>query len=266
MHTHLPDLHDDLRALAQEVMDREGRADTPFGTYVLPSSDPGAELGRAVEREVFLQYFGNSPKMLADEYELFEPSSVFVTVVDHRRRVPAAVMRVLLPGVAGSKSLQDVARYWTRPADEVPVAEQLAASADDVWDLATLAVSEPYRGGASAGLVGMAIFQAIGMLATRHDIRWLVAIIDLVALDIVQPPLHHIWMPLPGHEPRSYLDSAASVPIYTDLPAYRARLAREDPTLYELLFEGTGMEAAVSTPAWELGIDELGGRRLAAIA
>jgi len=35
------------------------------------------------------------------------------------------------------------------------------------------------------------------------------------------------------------------VPVYCDLDAYFARLETADPSIYELLFDGRGLEAAV---------------------
>jgi hypothetical protein len=245
----------DVGALCQQVIDAEGRSGPPFGTYVFPASHPGAALGRLVEHEVFLEFFGNSEAMLDEEYRSYAEDSVYVCVIDHRALRPAGVMRVVVPGAAGFKTLHDIDQQWARRSADVLIRAGIDLDPERVWDLATLAVSKPYRGGASAGLIPMAIFQAIGMLATHHNIRWLVAIIDLIVLDLVQPQLHDIWRPIPGLEPRRYLDSTASIPIYCDLPAYRERLEPLDPTLYELLFDGVGLEEAVSPPTWRLGVD-----------
>src|SRR5579875_1985596 len=81
----------------------------PFGVYVLRSEDPAAELGRSLERAVFLEAFGNTPELLEVEYSPYESASLFLVVVDHRRRLPAGVMRVICPGgPAGLKSLNDL--------------------------------------------------------------------------------------------------------------------------------------------------------------
>jgi hypothetical protein len=81
----------------------------PFGTYVVASTDPAAALGRQLEQEVFGDVFDNSPELLAAEYDAYEASSVFIIVVDHRRMVPAGVMRLVLPAPIGLKSLEDAA-------------------------------------------------------------------------------------------------------------------------------------------------------------
>jgi hypothetical protein len=50
--------------------------------------------------------------------------------------------------------------------------------------------------------------------------------------------------------PQRYLDSPASLPVYVDLPAYGNRLSGADTNMHSILFEGTGLEAALRTPDW----------------
>src|ERR687897_560035 len=132
-------IREELAELAEELIAARAPVQ-PFGVYVCRSDEPGAELGRFVERGVFLEAFGNTPTQLAEEYDRYEPGSVFITVVDHARRVPCGMMRVLVPSGAGFKSLDDVVARWG-----IPLAELLENVDDDwdldgVWDLATLAV------------------------------------------------------------------------------------------------------------------------------
>jgi hypothetical protein len=47
-----------------------------------------------------------------------------------------------------------------------------------------------------------------------------------------------------------YLDSKSSLPVFCDIHTWSRRLAEVDPTLYELFFEGQGLEAAVAPPDW----------------
>ncbi|MDA8396532.1 MAG: hypothetical protein M0Z29_01595, partial [Actinomycetota bacterium] len=55
-----------LRSLAEESMNKRSAA--PLGVYVFAADEPGAELARSVEAEVFLDTFGNTPEQLAAEY------------------------------------------------------------------------------------------------------------------------------------------------------------------------------------------------------
>src|ERR1700678_471542 len=96
-------------------------ATQPFGTYVFVASDPAAEIARGLERRVFLDAFGNTSELLADEYDRYEPASFFVCVIDHRRKVCAAMMRVIVPieNGPGLKSLRDVEPTWGASASEL---------------------------------------------------------------------------------------------------------------------------------------------------
>jgi hypothetical protein len=51
-----------------------------------------------------------------------------------------------------------------------------------------------------------------------------------------------------GLEPRSYLDSPASLPVWSDVLEYRSRVALIDRPLHDLIFEGKGLESVVSLP------------------
>ena len=107
-----------LRELTESVIG-DNRPEQPFGTYVFSSTDPGAELGREIERQVFLEYFGNSRELLEEEYEPYEPGSMFYCVIDHRRMSPAGVMRMIVPSAVGQKTLADVEQVWDRTTDQL---------------------------------------------------------------------------------------------------------------------------------------------------
>jgi hypothetical protein len=47
------------------------------------------------------------------------------------------------------------------------------------------------------------------------------------------------------------------LPVYGEADAYFARLETEDPSMYEILFEGRGLEAAVRPVDWEPVLAEL---------
>ena len=110
-----------LRELAESVIESSG-AEQPFSLHLIASTDAAAELGRSVEREVFGEVFGNSPELLAAEYAQYEPASVFLVVLDNRRLLPAGVMRLIVSGAQGLKSLDDIERVWGQPIDAVVAA------------------------------------------------------------------------------------------------------------------------------------------------
>jgi hypothetical protein len=93
--------------------------------------------------------------------------------------------------------------------------------------------------------VSLGLYQAVAQLALRSHVKWVVTILDLVVLNLLQGAMADPFERFSGLEPLPYLDSPASLPVYSDLDAYFARLETADPSMYEILFEGRGLEAAV---------------------
>jgi hypothetical protein len=234
-----------LRELGGRVVAAAGQPSEPFGVYAFAADAPESELARHVEREVFYEFFNNTPELLAAEYGPYEASSIFLCVLDHRRRLPAGVMRLVLPSLGGVKSLADIESVWGQRLDDVLERTNLTLEADHVWDIATLAVDSEYRGRATDGLVSLALYQGLAQVALRCNVRWVVTILDLVVLDLIQQATSHPFQRFAGLEPFPYLDSPASLPVYSDVDAYFPRLETADPSMYEILFEGRGLEAAV---------------------
>ena len=67
------------------------------------------ESARQCEEDVFLQAFGNTRAQLDEEYGPYDDQSVFVAVSDDAGHVVGAC-RLITPGPAGLKTLNDVAR------------------------------------------------------------------------------------------------------------------------------------------------------------
>ncbi len=237
--------------MVEQIMAASGRGESPFGLYVFPAADNAARLARRVEREVFFEYFGNTAADLEAEYGPYDPASLFFCVLDHRRRLPVGVMRVIRPSPRGFKTLHDIERVWGKPLHRMLEEKKVPLETSRLWDVATLAVGAEYRGAATNGLISLALYQALCTLVARNDIRWVVAVFDLVALDLFQSQMHRPFTAFPGLEPRAYLDSPASLPVYTDVSDFKVRLAFADPSLYELLETGHGLEPALSTPDWD---------------
>jgi hypothetical protein len=238
-----------LREQCAALVERSGSSQ-PFGLHVLASTDPAAELGRTVERAVFGEFFGNTPELLAEEYHAYEASSVFLCVIDHRRMVPAGVSRVIVPSAAGFKSVHDIARVWHEKPEDAIERTGAPIDLDRCHDVATLATTAEYRGAGSEGLVSLALYQAIVMTAQAADRPWLVAVMDVAVIDLLSERIGSPFERFPGIEPRSYLDSPASLPVYVDLGAYETRIAEADETIHSILCRGAGLEAAVWTPDW----------------
>lgn len=241
----------ELHEITREIVAAEGRGDTPFGLYVVPGSDPAAEIGRSVEREVFYDFFGNTPELLAAEYGRYEASSLFLCIVDHLRMQPAGVFRIVLPSDAGFKTFHDLEKEWDLDVPSMLDRSGLHVDERSWWDVATLAISADYRGDAAGGMVRLGLCQALCMAALRTDVPYLITIIDVLVADLMQRFLQRPWQSFPRVEPKRYLGSGSSLPMYIDAHEYRSRLALIDPDAYEMLFLGVGTEAAISTPLAE---------------
>jgi hypothetical protein len=245
---HLDLVDAELRGLAEGVIDTDSAQ--PFGLYVFRSDDPASELARYLERGVFLEAFGNSPELLTREYGPYEDACTFLCVIDHRRRVPAGMMRLILPSDAGLKSLIDLELVWEEELGEVLLRTGVNFAPERVWDIATLAVGVGYRGRAAAGLVSLALYQSLIMSAFQSEIDYFVTILDAVVLRAVQGQIKRPFSVFPGVNAQSYLGSKSSLPVWCDIRTWSRRLAEVDPTLYELFFKGHGLEAAVAPPDW----------------
>jgi hypothetical protein len=225
---------------------------TPFGVHVVHGLDPRAAIAKRVEREVFEECFGDTPDTLAAEYGSFDAASIFLYVVDHRDGTTAGMMRIITPSPTGLKTLNDLAPVWgTSLAEAVP--DPALVNAGHTWDVATLAVAASHRGRRSAGVVAMALYQAISLLGWHNGVQWLTATLDLVVLDLVQRACGHPFAPFRGAEPGPYLGSPASLPVYCDAVRHEARTALMHPDTHAFLFEGRGLEDLVSHPAsWDV--------------
>jgi hypothetical protein len=233
----------DLRELTEEVCG--AGAEEPFGAYVFGSRDLGAQLGRHLERLVFLEAFGNTEADLAREYSRYEDSSLFLVVVDHKRLLPAGVIRVVQPSLAGLKSLNDLEPVWGETSETLMHRTCLAFGPNRIWDVATLAVPPEYRARATGGLVSMGLYQTLTMGARASGIDLLVAILDMPVFRMLRWKMHMIFAGYQGVSAKSYLGSEASMPAWCDLIYSDRHLAAVDPDLHAILYKGIGLEPAL---------------------
>jgi hypothetical protein len=241
---------DSLRQLTDSALATVGEPPAPFGLYVFPARSPEAELARSIERTVFADFFGNSPELLDTEYGPYEETTYFLCVLDQRRRLPAGMTRLILPSKAGFKSLADIESVWGQSLEAVCARSGVSFDASLIFDVATIAVDAEYRGQATNGLVSLALYQGVVQTAVQLDLRWFVTVLDLVVLDLIQRVTFRPFQQYAGLEPISYLESPASLPVYCDVDEYRPRLRTTDESMHELLFDGSGLEAAVRPLTW----------------
>jgi hypothetical protein len=233
----------DLRRLTREVV--AGDPGTPFGVYVFDGNEPASELGRHVERTVFLETFGNTQEMLAEEYDPYEEGCFFICVVDHLRHLPVGAMRVISLSPSGFKSLNDLELVWSEPAGVVAERTGLTMPPERTWDVATLAVAPDYRAKATGGLISMSLYQSVTLAARACGVDWLVAILDMPVFRLLRWRLRMVFAGYEGVAPRPYLGSLASIPAWCDLVATDRRLASVDEDLHAILYRGLGLEHAV---------------------
>jgi ribosomal protein S18 acetylase RimI-like enzyme len=242
-------LDDPLRALSERTV-AVGTPE-PMGVYAFRVEDPGAPLALSVERQVFLEAFGNTPELLASEYEAYDPASVFLTVLDHRRNVPAGMMRILVPSMAGLKSLNDIELIWGEHYSKLFERSGLVYDEPNTWDIATLAVAPDYRGVAQSGLVSIALYQTLSMVAQRCGVRQMVAILHEPVLKLLQRKFRGPFVVLGDVPARAYLGSPASIAVIGDMEEWLHTLEEADPILYEVMHDGEGMQPAIRPPDWD---------------
>lgn len=106
--------------------------------------DPLARKARALEATVFLDAFGNSPTLLANEYDPYRSGSHFLVVLEEESGDAVGAMRLIVVNPAGFKTLNDIeAGPWGMPVADVLSAAKL--SVDALVDVATLAVDSHHR-------------------------------------------------------------------------------------------------------------------------
>lgn len=225
----------------------------PFGLYVFGADDPAAELARHVERTVFFEAFGDTPELLAREYDPYEPTSVLFCVIDHLRKLPVGGGRIIAPapGGPGFKSLNDLPAVWGEAAEDLARESGLDMPFERTCDIATVAVMPEYRHAASSGLVALSLYHGGLQTAPPCGIDWMVAVLDMSVFEMARSRFHAPFVPFAGVEARAYLGSPASIPTWLRISEWEARLSEEDPSLYELVVEGKGLDAAVKLPDWE---------------
>jgi hypothetical protein len=195
-----------------------------FVTAVVGPDSDLAAVGRALERQVFEESFGNDAAVMAAEYGPYEASSLFFVVIDRRRGVPAGVARMIESRGAGAKTVDDAPRHIG-----VDVATILAAhgmTGEKVWDCATLAVLPQYRGGRSSLLVSTMIYRTFLVMGRRHGVRHAVSMLDRGAyrnLVLIGVPMRT----LADSGPFEYLGSAENRAVHMDFPAIEATVREQ---------------------------------------
>lgn len=113
--------------------------------YQVPGSNIFSGIGRRLESNVFGEFFGDTPELLAREYGPYDAASTFLVVVDTERERAAGAIRVIEPSPKSLKTLVDMGMMG------LPVGSRLwrngIADLSRVADIGSLAVRKSYRSG-----------------------------------------------------------------------------------------------------------------------
>lgn len=195
------------------------------------------DAARACEEDVFLQAFGNTRDQLDEEYGPYNDQSVFVVVADDQGDVFGAC-RLITPGAAGLKTLNDVSREpWLVDGQRSARAANIDTSR--TWDIATLGIRRDYRG--PKLMIGIALYHAI-MKATRiNDVATATAILDSHAHRVLADA-GYLFNTLPGTQAAPYLGSESSIPVYGHWTGLADAQRRMFPDMYRLVTQGIGLD------------------------
>jgi hypothetical protein len=198
--------------------------DGRFVTAVVGPDSDLAAVGRALERQVFSEAFGNDAAVMTAEYGPYEASSLFFVVIDRKRGVPAGVARMIESRGAGTKTVDDAPQHIGVDVGTILTAHGMTG--EKVWDCATLAVLPEYRGGRSALLVSTMIYRTFLVMGRRHGVRHAVSMLDKGAfrnLGLIGVPMRT----LADSGPFEYLGSAENRAVHMDFPAIEAAVREQ---------------------------------------
>jgi hypothetical protein len=200
------------------------------GRFVAVSAGPGeplANVGRAVERRVFSETFGNDTGVMAAEYGPYEQQSVFFVVLDREAAEPAGVSRAIAGTGREMKTVVDAPAHIGVDAGAITAAHGMDRGL--VWDFATLAVLPEYRGRRSALEVSTLLYRTFMRAGRDAGVAHVVAMLDRGAyrnIELLGVPLQA----LAGSGTFSYLGSADNRAVYSEfaqiLPSIAAQARR----------------------------------------
>lgn len=209
--------------------------------------DPvGRELAAALrcEADVFLERYGNTAAEFEREYGPYRGSTGFMTVLDERDEA-VATARVIAPGPAGLKTLNDISRPpWE--VDGLRSARAAGVDLDRTWDIATIAVRP---GAGREGLCAAALYHGIVTAAFANDIEFVVMIMDSQPRRLLTE-LGMQTQVLPGTMTGEYLGSDSSTPLWANLHRMFDRQRHEVPDAYRLIFQGIGLDGIALPTDW----------------
>lgn len=213
-----------MRRITAEFLAAHPARTGRFVTAVVGPDNDLARVGRALERRVFEESFGNGADVMAAEYGRYEANSLFFVVIDRRRGVPAGVARMIESNGAGVKTIDDAPDHIGVDLDTILAAHGM--NGERVWDCATLAVLPEYRGGRSSLLVSSMLYRTFLVIGRRRGVRHAVSMLDRVAyrnIGMIGAPMRT----LADSGPFAYLGSAENRAVYMDFPRIEAAVREQ---------------------------------------
>jgi hypothetical protein len=240
---------DALREVAGSLIPKSSKQ--PMGLYLCRPEDEVAALPLHVERSVFEESIPNAADLLVDEFGPYEHATLLLCVIDQHRRLPAAMLRLIFPSTQGLKTLNDIEPIWGLSTAQLYERSGIEYESAHTWDIATLAIAPEYRAAAFQGVITMALCQTLSVLGMRCEFTSSVAVLHLPVLRMLQWKLHRPFTEFADVEPRGYLESPASLPVWMRLEDWHQRLFERDRVLYDIMTSGTGLESVVRPPDWD---------------
>lgn len=195
------------------------------------------------EASVFLESYGNTRPQLASEYGPFDAASVFIALSDAHGDVVAA-SRLIVPGRAGLKTLQDTSREpWL--VDGYRAARLAGVDPGAALDVATIGVRRGLKG--VGALASMALYHSIVMASRVNDLRYIVMIMDARARRLLNA-VGCATQVLPGTGSGEYLGSKDSTPLWANVPTMLDNQRRVNPDAARLISTGVGLDG-IQVPA-----------------
>jgi hypothetical protein len=192
-----------------------------FSCYLLNGNHPHSAIARAVECQVFNEFFGNDPQVMLNAYGAYDTHSLFFLIVDSEKRKPAGTLRVIEHSPIGLKTLNDIAQAPLHIDAQKVIAQHSIANIARCWDIGTLAVTDAYRGPAANHIVSTMLYGFLHAESLKRGIEHIVTILDQHTYHRLTKILSLPFVPIARSEPFSYLGSSSSVAAYVHTPSVR---------------------------------------------
>jgi hypothetical protein len=201
-----------------------------------PSQDIRAK-AFACEAEIFEATYGVPYDHHVAEFAPYESASAFLVVLDRQDNV-AGVMRLITPGPAGLKTLNEACGApWN--IDGLRAAAAVGVDPTNTWDVATLGV--PKGVGRLRFAVTAAMYHGLALAARRNRVRSMVMTVDERVRAILQVG-GLFTTALPGATPGPFCGSPSSTPVYAHFGQMLSNQNHVNPKAYQLMTQGVGLD------------------------